>query len=172
MVILLESGKEVTNCLMNCSNNGICKLDQQYEFICECFKHYSGSDCTRNQRHCSRLQCLNYGTCIDKISQGSYDFECKCQHPFSGKRCGLRANLCANRTCSKQGACKMNNTMTYCHCYSGHSGNDCEILSQKTVLKKAVSNTAAVIAILMISSFAAFVVISDVFGYCLKFKNP
>lgn len=162
---LLTSKYDISACLTNCSGNGECAFSGT-KFICNCFYNYfTGTKCERDKRLCSSFQCFNNGTCNDKINEtiNKYDFECDCQYPYYGKRCTSRLNLCLNSTCiSNQGMCFINGSQIMCKCYTGYSGNNCEIISTGVKVIKAVSTGSAVVAILILVSFFIFIISMDV----------
>ena len=124
---LLKTDLDIMDCIKNCSNKGICEINLNGEFYCECFEHFIGSDCKIDARLCSSLQCLNNGTCNDLIVNKTYDFNCSCLYPFYGQRCEKIYNLCQNKTCSNHGICVINKThMSTCVCFKGYTGDNCE----------------------------------------------
>ena len=153
---LLQKPIDISSCLLNCSNNGLCQSNGNSSFYCECFEHFTEPTCQKDMRYCSQLQCLNNGTCddiIDKINK-KYSFNCTCSYPFYGQRCENRIDLCKEKQCSRQGICKIvNNTITVCQCFNGYSGDNCEIESTKIKIIKAISNASAIVSIVMISCF-------------------
>jgi len=58
-----------------------------------------------------------------------YDFECKCEYPWYGRYCELKINVCENTTCNRQGICYSNLTEPICKCFTGYTGDNCEIQS-------------------------------------------
>ena len=81
----------MSSCLMNCSNQGICKLDPKTQkFICECNTNFMGKSCQTDKRPCMRWNpCLNNATCLNL---NSTSFQCKCNNGFSGEICDLESN--------------------------------------------------------------------------------
>ena len=67
---LLTSTLDISNCVSNCSNYGVCKLSLTNQFICTCDLDHSGSKCDKDLRPCSSLPCLNYLQC-DNVLNGT-----------------------------------------------------------------------------------------------------
>jgi hypothetical protein len=123
MMNLLQTDIDISNCLLNCSNNGICNLTSDEKFVCVCSEHFSGPKCDKNMRLCSRIQCLDPNSqCIDIINGTEYGFVCNCSFPNFGLRCENKIDLCKEKTCSNQGLCQVNLTMPVCKCFKGYSG--------------------------------------------------
>lgn len=160
---LLTSPYDISDCLTSCSGNGECSFTGS-KFVCICyFDYFAGTKCEIDKRLCSSFQCFNNGTCIDKINEAKYDFECQCPFPYYGKRCESRLNLCLNSTCvDKQGKCFINGTQTMCKCYTGFSGDNCEIISAGVQIAKAVSTGSAIAAIAILVSFFVFIILMDI----------
>jgi hypothetical protein len=172
---MLTTTKDMTACLTNCSNNGVCALDSNRNFICKCFQFYGGAMCERDLRPCSSFPCMRNGTCNNIINSTNnlttYDFECKCQFPYYGRYCQLITDLCWNITCSKQGHCFMNDTKTYCKCYTSFSGENCEIVSDDLQTKRTIAFVSACVAITIICVFFGSIVFLDVTKYWIPIKN-
>lgn len=167
----MESKIDLTSCLSNCSNNGLCKVDSNFNFICECFLHFSGNDCSKDLRLCSKLQCMNDGNCSNVIIGSNYDFECNCSKTYNGKRCQNIVNLCQNRTCNNQGLCQINSTEAICVCFPGYSGFNCETAGIKTKIIKVVGNLAMISAIMLILCFIGLITFIDVAQFLIQ-KKP
>ena len=123
LINLLQQNTSIDICLQNCSNQGICQLNETY--VCVCSEYFIGSKCQTDIRPCASYPCLNNGTCLN-INET--DFACECQKSFHGLRCENQDDLCRNRTCSKNGYCFVNSTrkVSQCKCSIGFSGDDCE----------------------------------------------
>jgi hypothetical protein len=173
---LMSSDKDMTACLTNCSNNGVCGLDTNHNFVCNCFQFYGGSMCERDLRQCSSSPCMRNGTCTNILNstldanqtKSIYSFECKCQFPYYGKYCQLITNLCWNITCSKHGQCFMNGSSTYCSCFTSYSGLECEIISQDLKTKQNIAIVSACVAIIIISAVLGSILLSDLVKYSPK----
>ena len=103
---ILQSNADVSSCLSNCSNQGICKLSNNQTYICECNANFMGKSCQSDKRPCSQSnKCLNNGTCVDSLDLTSSSCQCPENGLFYGKFCEKRRNLCENVTCSSHGYC-------------------------------------------------------------------
>ena len=144
---LLQSNTyDISSCLANCSNRGVCKLDEATQkYICECEVNFTGKTCQFDERPCSKYGCLNNGTCIN-LNTTSFKCECKSE-VFYGQYCENRVNLCQNRTCSHKGYCIVNETQTQCKCSNGFSGNYCETEASSVKLVKGVQFSTTIICI-------------------------
>ncbi|CAF0885863.1 unnamed protein product [Brachionus calyciflorus] len=68
----LKNGIDLNNCISNCSGNGYCKLVDNIELICECFKNYAGSQCEINTLPCYLNKCKNNASCINDLQNNTY----------------------------------------------------------------------------------------------------
>ena len=68
---------DLSACLANCSNQGICTLNSMQQYICQCNLFRTGISCQSDSRPCSSGPCLNGGICNDTMNKTS--FECTCQ---------------------------------------------------------------------------------------------
>ena len=76
--VLINYQYDLTPCLTNCSNNGICLLNSTLDkYSCNCSDNFNGESCQFDLRPCSKYPCLNNGTCINK-NVNTNEFECKC----------------------------------------------------------------------------------------------
>ena len=159
---ILTSTKDISACLTNCSNNGVCALDADQNFYCSCFEFYSGKTCDNDLRQCSSGPCLWNGNCTNIINGSSYDFECKCPYPHYGRYCHLTIDLCENITCyQRQGFCKVDGSIAYCKCFSDFLGNNCEKISQQLQTVKTVCNITASVSFIIIALFLGLVILND-----------
>ena len=171
---LLQKPIDISACLLNCSNNGFCQPDGKSGFYCECFKNFTELTCNRDMRFCSKLQCLHNGTCNDIIDKEKkiYSFNCTCSFPFFGQRCENKIDLCKDKQCSRQGLCKIvNNTFPFCQCFNGYSGDNCEIEETRIKVVKAVSNTSAIVSLVVIGCFILGIMVLDFQSYILNWIN-
>lgn len=168
---LLSSNLNILDCLVNCSNNGICVINTNGDYLCECNQYYTGKDCSKDLRFCSTLQCLNNGTCMNIIEDAKYDFNCTCSFPYHGKRCERTYDLCQNISCSHNGLCKMKSIQPTCICFPGYLGSHCEFLDSKTKIIKTVKTVAVYSAILIICLFILIVIFIDISSSVTKAKK-
>ena len=113
MNFLTQNKYDWNNCISNCSNKGLCKLNEknnQLKCQCESFD-FTGSECQIDQRPCSQERCLNYLKCNNIFNSTQFDssthsfknvysdFECLCKDGYFGKRCESKIDLCQNETC-------------------------------------------------------------------------
>ncbi|RMZ97087.1 hypothetical protein BpHYR1_041940, partial [Brachionus plicatilis] len=57
---------DISGCLVNCSNHGICKKNHIRRYECLCEMGHFGKSCEKNKRPCSNAKlCLNNSTCVD-----------------------------------------------------------------------------------------------------------
>lgn len=157
---------DVTNCALNCSNNGDC-LYSNNTLSCECYSGFAGPACNTNLNPCSYYPCLNDGNCtaINFTSQATTitAYNCSCQAAYFGSNCEKKVDLCLNVTCSGHGTCQDLGTTTKCSCFSMYSGADCEIESKARKAQQAVVTLASIIAIICIVSFYVLLVLMDLF---------
>jgi len=178
IIEILQLKTDITECLLNCSNNGYCTYNASINsLVCSCFQNYTGSMCEIDKRPCNsaRLQCANNGQCINnriEPNKDDYNYTCNCSYPFYGSICHLKINICENMTCSKQGICKkVNDSTAVCKCFPGYSGDDCEISSTKIIIIKTVSNIAAGVSIAFLACFVALIVYIDIVRFLRYFNK-
>jgi len=161
--ILADYTGDLSACLINCSNHGICKLNSLQQFICECNQYRTGGACQSDSRPCSRNPCLNNSTCINAMNQS--EFECKCSNPnlYFGIYCENKFDLCQNSSVcyNNQGHCIVNGTQPMCKCFMGYSGVNCEILSIEMLVRTIIVRTASVIAFIVIGFYVLIVILFD-----------
>lgn len=159
---------DIISCLKNCSNHGYCDITLEGKFVCICDEPYAGSDCSKDSRLCSTLQCMNNGTCNNLIVNDKYDFNCSCQYPYYGQRCQFIHNLCRNKTCFSHGICFINKTEAECACFYGFKGKNCEITETKTQSIQTANKAAVYSAISIIGLIILLLVIIDIFNLVKK----
>ena len=162
----LESSQyDLSSCLTSCSNQGGCSFDalaQQY--VCSCNSGFVGESCQTDQSPCARAKCLNNGTCLNVNGDTSYECQCSSE-VFYGEFCQYKKNLCENRTCSMNGNCLVNHTESHCKCFTGFSGDECQLEETSLKIAKGVKVTATIICIVCLVAFGCIVVCSDVLDY-------
>ncbi len=171
---MLQLNTDITQCLLNCSNNGKCIYNQiKNNFICDCIQNFTGSSCQIDKRPCNsnKLQCMNNGECIN--NNNDYNFTCNCSHPFYGNRCQFKQNICQNMKCTNQGICKIiNNTIPTCYCFPGYSGDNCEISSAKVKIIKAVGYTSVGVSIAFFVCLFSLIIYIDIARSLRKDDKP
>ena len=131
---------DISSCLTNCSNKGVCKMNKLGSFQCECIGNYTGCSCQFNINPCSRDSCINNSTCLIH-SNNSNGFECLCQHGYYGQICEKKIDLCQNISCSNNGYCMEYKSKTKCICKKYYSSDECKVQDQQLVIIKAVIST-------------------------------
>jgi hypothetical protein len=165
---ILQSNKDMSSCLINCSNQGLCKLDPIiHKYFCECNPNFMGKSCQTDMNPCNRWNpCLNNATCLNV---NTTSFECKCPSNglYYGEYCENRINSCENVTCSSNGYCYLlqNQTQTKCKCNNGYSGETCDLESNSIKQLRYFQWTSTIICILFIITFWILIVGSDVLDY-------
>jgi hypothetical protein len=162
---------DLSACLANCSNQGICTLNSVQQFVCECNQYKTGRSCQSDSKPCSSNPCLNNGLCVDINNQTS-SFQCICPSLFYGIYCENKIDLCLNSTIcyNNQGYCKMNGSQPVCNCIVGYSGVNCEIISSSLAAKKIIINVSALIAFVVIAFFIFTIFVFDYTKYFLMAK--
>ena len=190
---LLESSNlDINNCVSNCSNQGLCRLNSQLrnQFECLCNSNFTGPKCESDKRLCSQNPCLNSIHCEDILtiqtnsslsSSFDYDFKCHCKSElYYGERCESKVNLCQNETCSGNGICKviqtgqdgLNETIK-CECFGQNSfeGDKCELKTSSTKIKEATTKTTVYVAIITVALFYTMVFVMDIHKYFIMNKK-
>ena len=164
---ILQSNADISSCLANCSNQGVCKLDPQMQkYICECNANFMGKSCQTDERPCSQAnKCLNNGTCLNSLNLTTFTCQCPENGPYYGQYCENMRNLCENVTCSFHGNCIQNQSDTKCKCLNGYEGDKCEIESNSIKVVKNVQWTSTIICIVCIAIFWLLVIGSDILNY-------
>jgi hypothetical protein len=153
---------------MNCSNQGICKLDPiTHKFFCDCNSNFVGKSCNTDSKPCNGWNpCLNNSTCLNV---NSTSLECKCPSNglYYGEYCENRINLCENVTCSSNGYCflLLNQTQPKCKCNNGFSGETCDLESDSIKQLRYFQWSSTIICIICIITFWTLIVGSDVLDY-------
>lgn len=82
-------------------------------------------------------------------------------------------NFCENITCLNNGVCRPSLLDFTCECLGDnyYSGRFCEKSSTKVIIYKTASKSFSYIAIIAISTVAAFVITMDILKYCFGI-NP
>ncbi len=164
---ILQSNIDMSSCLINCSNEGICKLDSlSQKYFCECNYNFMGKSCQTDSKPCNRWNpCLNNATCLN-LNSTSFECECPSNGLYYGAYCENRINLCENVTCSLNGYCFLQNqTQTKCKCNNGYNGEICDLESNSIKQLRNFQWTSTIICIICIIIFWTLIVGSDVLDY-------
>ncbi|RNA11375.1 neurogenic locus notch-like protein [Brachionus plicatilis] len=172
---ILESTLDMTDCLLNCSGHGSCKLIDSTKFICDCFENYAGSTCQINTLPCASNPCRNNSTCTIHLTNKTYSCQCSANNNgtslFYGKNCEYKIDVCANETCSKQGVCNEKGDKAKCKCFNYYSGEKCEIESNEMKAIKTVIKTSYIIAGIILISLFLLIIGCDLSNICCKKKK-
>lgn len=155
---------DLTGCLVNCSNHGLCSVNSQNQLVCACFGNFIGSSCQTDTRPCSANPCLNNGTCVEAYDSSSkeYSYTCNCGEFHFGERCEFQVDLCVNKTCAGNGRCYVNASFVpVCECYKMFLGDNCEEQSEKLKTVKQMISATSVIAIVTICVTYLIVILCD-----------
>ena len=157
---------DLSACLTNCSNQGVCFLNSDQKYVCQCNPYRTGSACQSESLPCASYPCLNGGVCNN--TKNGTSFECSCNSDiFYGANCENEINLCLNSTVcfNNQGYCIMNGTQPICKCKSDYSGVNCEIISSSLATRKSIINASTIIAIISLVCLAITIVSMDFTKY-------
>jgi hypothetical protein len=185
-VDLLASNYDLSHCLLNCSNNGVCKFDlANNKFVCSCFSAFlSGASCQFDARPCASSPCLNNAACVDftnaygynmssNFGTNSTEFYCWCDKYHQGSYCETKINICQNETCSGNGNCVDVSNQPKCECFNMYLGEKCDTQSAEMKTVKAIISFTSIIAIITVVLFYALFIIIDLTKFYLKkVPNP
>jgi hypothetical protein len=171
MNILSNSQYDLSACLKNCSNNGICLLNiTNQKYSCQCFNNFNGISCQFDSRSCSYYPCLNNGTCLNS-NLNSTEFVCQCKLNYYGVFCENKIDLCQNQTCSNNGYCFINNTQPICKCFNGYNGDKCELENVSVKILRVVRISSFLICGLTIGFTIFLVVSNDIWNFFMIKKK-
>ncbi|CAL1298011.1 unnamed protein product [Larinioides sclopetarius] len=109
-------GRRCEKCrVLDCKNEGICKMDSQGKFYCECPPGNHGLLCELSK--CNGY--CQHGNCT--MVNGNP--VCQCLPGYSGKQC--EQDMC-DLLCQNGGTCKRGAKKAYCQCPQGYKGRRCE----------------------------------------------
>ena len=161
--ILANSNYDLSGCLVNCTNQGMCSVDQTTKtYGCQCLTNFRGSACQYSISSCSQYPCLNNGTCISRTNNATAPFECDCQHTYCGTYCEHQVDICANKTCSSNGYCYVIESEPKCKCHIDYSGEDCEVEDSFRKIIRYVQYISLIIVCTCYSILVTLVVSNDI----------
>ncbi|GFY45676.1 low-density lipoprotein receptor-related protein 1 [Trichonephila inaurata madagascariensis] len=102
--------------VLECKNDGICRVDSSGKYYCECMPGTHGLLCDLSK--CNGY--CQHGNCT--IINGSP--VCQCLPGYSGKQC--EQDMC-DLLCLNGGTCKRGSKKPYCQCPQGFRGRRCEL---------------------------------------------
>jgi hypothetical protein len=163
--------QDLTGCLSNCSNRGVCGINADNKFGCKCEEFFVGDSCQTDTRACSYTPCKNNANCSEVIVPNQPNsFNCTCTSAlYYGLRCENKINVCINTTCSGHGACFDNSSIPTCRCFNNYFGNDCE---KKSETLKAIQQTISVtsyVAVSFLNFFFIGIFMIDYFSFIHPF---
>jgi hypothetical protein len=168
---LLQSDSDISACLSNCSNHGMCALGKNNTYKCECFEHFNGSACEYDLRHCSSQPCMNNGVCEDIIENTTYTFNCSCSDQFFGAFCHLKIDVCENEKCSGNGNCHEIDGKPTCNCFKMYSGVHCEIESTEIKAIKKLSSLTSIIAVSILGLLYLIFLLIDMCNFYEQYRK-
>ena len=163
---------DLSGCLANCSNQGVCYVSNQQQYSCQCNQYKTGFSCQSDTRPCSSGPCINNGTCSNINNETS--FLCTCQNGlYYGIHCENKINLCLNSTIciQNQGYCQMNGTQPICKCFMDYSGTNCETMSTSLIVKKTIISGTTIISIVIMVCLSIVILCFDYTKFSLM-KKP
>ncbi|CAF0982934.1 unnamed protein product [Brachionus calyciflorus] len=164
---ILKSKSDITDCMKNCSGNGICKATHDLKFYCDCFDNYVGLSCQIDIRPCSSNPCRNNGICLNDLENKTYFCDCF-NDIFYGRNCELKKDICENETCSNNGVCYDYQNEPKCKCFALYNGTKCQLISGDLQVIKSVVKTSSIIAIVFLVLTFVAVVVNDLIGLFSK----
>jgi hypothetical protein len=135
-------------------------------YECGCNTYFGGSACQYDSRPCSLGPCLNNGTCTNVQGLNStLSFECECQNTYYGMYCEKQIDICQNQTCNGKGYCFNSQNSPKCKCFSGFSGNECELTSTFVkIVRPTFQITTTLICSIVIGATILTIVSSDLWS--------
>ena len=162
MHVLSNYEYDLSACLVNCSNNGVCLLDTITQtYMCQCNANFVGQLCQTDTRICSTFPCLNNSTCLDLNLNNASSFKCQCGSNFYGINCENAVDLCLNETCSGNGYCTSNRSEISCCCFIGFSGMQCELEKNSVKILHYVQNSSVSLCLTCIIVTICIILLND-----------
>lgn len=66
---ILSEKYDITDCITNCYGNGVCSLNENQKFFCECDENYIGAKCQTSSKSCASSLCINGATCMNELTK-------------------------------------------------------------------------------------------------------
>ena len=170
-MLLSNADQDMTGCLLNCSLNGVCRVDSvTLKYRCECNEYFVGASCSIDTRPCSSFPCMNNGKCL-QTTETNVTYTCQCDDTrvYTGQRCEIKVNVCLNETCSTNGVCKDIQNEPKCQCFAQYSGDKCQTKSTLLNAIRITKTLSLTTAIAAFASLALIVVFLDA-KLCAKAK--
>ena len=169
-IILTNYPYDLTPCLTNCTNQGMCHLDlTTKKYLCKCNENFIGSTCQSDTRPCAKNACLNNGTCANLANDTT--FVCECQQNYFGVNCENEFNICQNKSCSANGRCANNQGTPTCICFTGYYGENCEMEASFTKVVRDVKLTSILICAFSIGFCVTLIILNDVWSIFIRKAN-
>ena len=141
-------------------------------YECGCNTYFSGSACQYDSRPCSSGPCLNNGTCTNVQGLNStLSFECECQNTYYGTNCEKQIDVCQNKTCNGKGYCFNRQNEPKCKCFSGYSGDECDLKSTFVKIAQSVQLVMSVICFIVIGTTISIILLNDAWNIFFIGKN-
>ena len=168
-----EFHSDLTACLSNCSNHGVCEIDRSslpvLRLSCSCDPDYYGEACELDRQICrSSIPCRNGAKC-EEAPHLPIGFRCECDASlYQGDLCEQRIDLCSNETCSDHGLCRVSNDRAHCVCFPSYRGLQCQEETVERSIVRVVIRTTSIIAIIVIVLFYLIFLLNDILSYCFN----
>ncbi len=171
--ILTQQTSDISGCLLQCSSQGQCQLNQNTQmYECGCKTYFSGSACQYDSRPCSSGPCLNNGTCTNVQGLNStLSFQCECQNTYYGENCEKQIDICQNKTCNGKGYCFNSQNEPKCKCFSGYSGDECDLTSATVKLVQSVQFTSSLVCFIVIGTTILILILNDLWNCFIRKRN-
>jgi hypothetical protein len=85
--------------------------------------------------------------------------------------CEEQIDICQNQTCNGKGYCFNSQNSPKCKCFTGYSGDVCDLTLVQVKIVKSVQFTSSLLCIIVIGTFITMVVINDIWDRLFKKIN-
>ena len=172
---LSDPNIDVSACISNCtSGKGFCsnQLIDNYKLYCVCNQGYYGYACESTLTDFTTMVCLNGGTLVNNLINGTVTSSCLCPNGTFGASCENKINPCQNETCYGHGSCYVdpNTNLAKCKCILLFYGDKCEFQSNELKNIKTAINVTTIVAICIICSFYCLFILIDIANILIKRK--